>query len=75
MTATMQKGDKARAESKALEENDVILRQAREAASAPLPPEPGEITGLERLDEQSPTRGTSAAPRCTTTCPTRNWGR
>ena len=46
-------GDKARAEAKALEENDAILRQAREAASAPLPAKPGEITGLEQLDEQS----------------------
>ncbi len=46
-------GDKARAERKALQENDVILREAREAASAPLPAEPGEITVLEGLDEQS----------------------
>ena len=46
-------GDKARAEKKDLDENGVSLRDAREAANAPLPAEPGEITGLERLDEQS----------------------
>ena len=46
-------GDKARAERKALEENDASLEEARAAADAPLPADPGEITGLERLDEQS----------------------
>ena len=46
-------GDNARAEKKALDENGVSLREAREAANAPLPAEPGEITGLEGLDEQA----------------------
>ena len=46
-------GDKARDKRKALEENAVLLREAREAANAPLPAEPGEIRGLEALDEQS----------------------
>ncbi len=46
-------GDKARADRKALEENGASLKEAREAANAPLPAEPGEITELEGLDEQS----------------------
>ena len=46
-------GDKARAERAALEENGASLREAREAANAPLPADPGEIAVLERLDEAS----------------------
>ncbi|MCZ6698824.1 MAG: hypothetical protein O7D94_07845, partial [Planctomycetota bacterium] len=46
-------GDKARAERKALEQNGASLAEARKAVNAPLPDEPGEITGLEGLDEQS----------------------
>lgn len=46
-------GDKARAERKAFEEIGASLTEAREAANAPLPADPGEITGLEGLDVQS----------------------
>ncbi len=46
-------GDKARAEREALEETGASLKEAREAANAPLPADPGEIAGLEGLDEQS----------------------
>ena len=46
-------GDQARAERQALEEISASLREARDAANAPLPADPGEITGLEGLDEQS----------------------
>ncbi len=46
-------GDKARAEREALEETVASLEEAREAANAPLPADPGEMTGLEGLDEQS----------------------
>ncbi len=46
-------GDKARAEREALEEVGASLKEAREAANASLPAHPGEITGLEELDEQS----------------------
>ena len=44
---------KARAEREALEENRASLEEAREAANAPLPDDPGEATGLLGLDEQS----------------------
>ncbi len=43
-------GDKARADREALEEIGASLKEAREAANAPLPAEPGEITGHEGLD-------------------------
>ncbi len=47
-------GDKARAEREAIEETIANLKEAREAAQAPLPADPGETTGLvERLDERS----------------------
>ncbi len=46
-------GDKARAQRKAVEGIGTSLEEAREAAHAPLPAEPGEIAGLEGLDEQS----------------------
>ena len=51
--ALVSAGDKADANKKALEENDASLKDAREAANAPLPAEPGEIAELEGLDEQS----------------------
>ncbi len=46
-------GDKARAEREALEENGARLNEALVAAAAPLPADPGEIVGIEDLDEQS----------------------
>ena len=45
--------DIARARRDALEENDASLREARYAIDAPLPDDPGEIAGLEGLDEGS----------------------
>ncbi len=45
--------EKADASKKALDENDASLREARQSANAPLPAKPGEIAGLEELDEQS----------------------
>ncbi|MCH8251671.1 MAG: hypothetical protein IID36_04390, partial [Planctomycetes bacterium] len=48
--ALIEAGEKADAHKKALDENDASLKAAREAANAPLPVEPGEIT---ELDEQS----------------------
>ncbi len=45
--------DVGKAEREALEENDTSLKEARKAANAPLPAEPGEFTGLEELDEQA----------------------
>ncbi|MCH7808095.1 MAG: mechanosensitive ion channel [Planctomycetes bacterium] len=46
-------GDKARSERKALEDIGASLDEAQEAANAPLPADPGEITELEGLDEPS----------------------
>ncbi len=46
-------GEKSEAERTAVEEAADILTQAREAANAPLPADPGETAGLEELDEQS----------------------
>ena len=46
-------GEKADVAKKALDENDASLKEAREAADAPLPAEPGKIAELEGLDEQS----------------------
>ena len=46
-------GDKARTEREALEETIASLKEARQAARAPLPADPGETTGLATLDEQS----------------------
>ena len=46
-------GEKDRADREALGEIAASLEEAREAATAPLPPDPGEMTGLEGLDEQS----------------------
>ncbi len=46
-------GDKADLARKALEENGASLKDAREAANAPLPADPGEMTGLWGLDEPS----------------------
>jgi len=45
--------DIARARRDALEENDASLREARYAIDAPLRDDPGEIAGLEGLDERS----------------------
>jgi small-conductance mechanosensitive channel len=45
--------EKAGLEKKALEENGASLKKAREAANAPLPADPGEVTGLGGLDEPS----------------------
>jgi len=46
-------GDKARTEREALEKTGASLEEAREAANAPLPADPGELAGLETLDEQA----------------------
>ncbi len=46
-------GDQSRAEREAIEETIASLKEAREAANAPLPADPGEITGLGGLDEPS----------------------
>ena len=51
--ALVQASDIARAKSEALEEIGAGIREARQAVDAPLPADPGEITGLEGLDEQS----------------------
>ena len=46
-------GDKARAEREALEGIHASIEEARDTATAPLPADPGEIAGLEGLDEPS----------------------
>ncbi len=53
INALVQAGDKAGKARKALEENGKSLDEAREAADAPLPAEPGATTGLEGLDAQA----------------------
>ena len=46
-------GDKARAEREAVEDTIASLKEARAAARAPLPADPGETAGLATLSEQS----------------------
>ena len=46
-------GDKARAEREAVEDTIASLKEARAAARAPLPTDPGETAGLATLSEQS----------------------